>query len=133
MNKKKLRLLVIGCIESGNILNLNDIINIDIINSFQLNLRIDNIITSYKTVSPTINSNLSYTLSLSRVSGQNKAKSILQEAFLWPRLKPEIYHNMNVTIPVGVLMYGPPGKYHNRTIFYYIIHIITIFIILYIL
>ncbi len=43
------------------------------------------------------------------VGGLEDVKEALREAVEWPIKKPEIFTNMGITPPKGVLIYGPPG------------------------
>jgi transitional endoplasmic reticulum ATPase len=43
------------------------------------------------------------------VGGLEDVKEALREAVEWPIKKPEIFTNMGITPPKGILIYGPPG------------------------
>jgi transitional endoplasmic reticulum ATPase len=43
------------------------------------------------------------------VGGLEEVKEALREAVEWPIKKPDIFTNMGITPPKGVLLYGPPG------------------------
>jgi len=45
----------------------------------------------------------------SDVGGQVEVKARLQEAFEWPLLHPELFSQLGVPPPKGILLYGPPG------------------------
>ncbi|MBW2985312.1 CDC48 family AAA ATPase [Candidatus Woesearchaeota archaeon] len=43
------------------------------------------------------------------VGGLNEVKQDLKEAVEWPLNKPEVFKNMGIRPPKGILLYGPPG------------------------
>jgi transitional endoplasmic reticulum ATPase len=43
------------------------------------------------------------------VGGLEQVKQNLKESVEWPLSKPEVFVNMGITPPTGILLYGPPG------------------------
>lgn len=47
----------------------------------------------------------------SNVGGLSYHISVLKEIIIFPLLYSDLYSNLNVKPPRGVLFYGPPGRY----------------------
>jgi len=43
------------------------------------------------------------------VGGLEQVKQNLKESVEWPLSRPEVFENMGITPPTGILLYGPPG------------------------
>ncbi len=43
------------------------------------------------------------------IGGMSDVKDSLKELVEWPLMYPEVFYQLNITPPAGVLLYGPPG------------------------
>lgn len=49
------------------------------------------------------------TVRWSDIGGQNDLKNRLEEMVVWPLRHSDALNRLNVQVPKGILMYGPPG------------------------
>jgi SpoVK/Ycf46/Vps4 family AAA+-type ATPase len=49
------------------------------------------------------------TTSFNDIVGLDHVKQVLNEAIIYPALRPDIYHGIRAP-PKGILFYGPPGN-----------------------
>ncbi|KAF0684663.1 Aste57867_23383 [Aphanomyces stellatus] len=43
------------------------------------------------------------------IGGAEETKQRLKEMVVWPFEKPEVFHRMGISPPIGLILYGPPG------------------------
>ncbi len=78
----------------------------------KMDVRVDDFTAAYREVTPTAMREVYVEVPSVRwtdVGGLNEVKQDLQEAVEWPLKKPEVFKQVGVQPPKGILLFGPPG------------------------
>ena len=78
----------------------------------KMEVTMDDFVTAFREITPTAMREVAIevpSVHWDEVGGLDEVKQALREAVEWPIKKPEMFVDMGITPPKGILLYGPPG------------------------